>query len=593
MKKYFIACILMLLTALSSQAQRDFIVNNPTLSDKPGMFPGGTETITFDFFLSGGFSFDFSSDDLSNDYGTMIISFGKLDASGIQPTGTGAALFNWVYTSGTNSWVGTTKDVTMNPSPPDLKYKITFSNVPITEAADKSVPNLGYHVTWTDPGNAPVLDATNNDTERFTYTVVPISGNVWNDKDGNAANNSEANIISGVWANLVNPLTNAVVQSVQVDGSGNYTLGGDPNTNYKVILTNSLQSKGASLTTSSLPVNYVNTGVNLGGTASTTNQTGKITINTGTVGLANQNFGIEQLPESDNKNVYVPVGLGIGTTRVLDGRPYGTNSYSFPPLSGSDPEDGTLGSGKSVKITTLPNNATLTYNGNPVIQGDVITGYDPSLLSFTVTGGGSSIVFKYAFQDAAGKVDATPADYTITFPYVLPVSLTFTAQGDNGDAKLDWITSSEQNNAGFAVEHSLDGLIWNQLGFVNSKALNGNSAKEIGYQYIDRGISNGSHYYRLKQTDLNGAFAYSNVGRVDNSLLSAALKVYPNPTSSYVYIEYNGALKTPLRIIDVNGRIVKTLLTTSAKTKVETKELAPGTYIVSIDGKTSKFTVIR
>lgn len=190
--------------------------------------------------------------------------------------------------------------------------------------------------------------------------------------------------------------------------------------------------------------------------------------------------------------------------------------------------------------------------------------------------------------------DDVSTSFTYTLKYPLPVTLSsFTAKENNGDALLDWITSSEQNNAGYGVEHSLDGTNWNQLAFVNSKALNGNSNNKLNYQYIDRDLTTGTHYYRLKQTDLDGTFGYSNVAKVDNSSLNTALKVYPNPTSSYIYVEYSGAVKTPIRILDANGRVVKTLLTTSAKTKVETNEFATGTYIISIDGKTSKFTVIR
>ena len=35
-----------------------------------------------------------------------------------------------------------------------------------------------------------------------------------------------------------------------------------------------------------------------------------------------------------------------------------------PTLSGSDPEDGTLGAGNTFKITSLPTNGTLYYNDN-------------------------------------------------------------------------------------------------------------------------------------------------------------------------------------------------------------------------------------
>ncbi|MBK7589384.1 MAG: hypothetical protein IPI22_14150 [Bacteroidetes bacterium] len=41
--------------------------------------------------------------------------------------------------------------------------------------------------------------------------------------------------------------------------------------------------------------------------------------------------------------------------------------------------------------------------------------------------------------------------------------------------KLSWITSSEQNNAYFNLQHSTDGISFSTIAKVSSKAPNGNS----------------------------------------------------------------------------------------------------------------------
>ena len=67
-------------------------------------------------------------------------------------------------------------------------------------------------------------------------------------------------------------------------------------------------------------------------------------------------------------------------------------------------------------IETLPGNATLYYNGTPVTPGQVIAHYDPTKLTLDPTfDTAGTVTFTFAFEDAAGKVDPTPATATLTF----------------------------------------------------------------------------------------------------------------------------------------------------------------------------------
>ncbi|MES2777316.1 MAG: hypothetical protein V4722_24270, partial [Bacteroidota bacterium] len=129
--------------------------------------------------------------------------------------------------------------------------------------------------------------------------AISIDGNVFNDVNGNAVKDgAEPFITNGsVWANLVDPATNDVIQSVQVQPGGTYTFPGvSQSTVYKIILSSSSQAGNLNLTTATLPAGFVHTGVNLGGTANTSNQTGIISFTTGSVNITNQNFAIEQPP---------------------------------------------------------------------------------------------------------------------------------------------------------------------------------------------------------------------------------------------------------------------------------------------------------
>ncbi len=183
--KKILTVILTTLLLQSGLIAQDFVLNNPVMTPNPGVFPGGTETVTFDFYV-GGSPFNFSNDPLSNDYATITFSFTKLNPTVSTPSGTGAALFNWVLTNnlGTGAglvytWTGTTKAVLMNQTPSALKYKITFSNIPIRLPATQAQSDVRVAGQFTDPGNAPTGFDGNNSAFIATYTteggILPIS----------------------------------------------------------------------------------------------------------------------------------------------------------------------------------------------------------------------------------------------------------------------------------------------------------------------------------------------------------------------------------------------------------------------------------
>lgn len=83
----------------------------------------------------------------------------------------------------------------------------------------------------------------------------------------------------------------------------------------------------------------------------------------------------------------------------------------------------------------------------------------------------------------------------------LPVELSqFNAVCHDGQSVLTWQTSSERDNAGFAIEKSNNGSLWSYIGFING---NGNSNTLQRYSFIDPKPFSLS-FYRLLQKDING-----------------------------------------------------------------------------------------
>ena len=181
--------------------------------------------------------------------------------------------------------------------------------------------------------------------------------------------------------------------------------------------------------------------------------------------------------------------------------------------------------------------------------------------------------------------------YAVTYGSApLPVRwLHFEAQANGKDARLSWSTATEQNNKGFVIERSGDARQWTNIGFVNSKAEGGNSNGPLHYESVDAGLASGTHYYRLKQVDHDGAFSYSDVRTV--IIGKGALSLYPNPATDIVTVSgLEGSAQ--VEVYDVTGRQMMSLILTPGAYTINMKQLIEGIYevvILDADGATSTF----
>ena len=101
-----------------------------------------------------------------------------------------------------------------------------------------------------------------------------------------------------------------------------------------------------------------------------------------------------------------------------------------------------------------------------------------------------------------------------TTPLALPIELLdFNGSSKNGYNSLYWSTASETNNDYFSVEKTLDGNNYSIVGVVNGA---GNSQILNNYELKDFSVEKVINYYRLKQTDINGNYSYSDIISIDN-----------------------------------------------------------------------------
>ncbi|MBF9253901.1 T9SS type A sorting domain-containing protein [Pontibacter sp. 172403-2] len=158
------------------------------------------------------------------------------------------------------------------------------------------------------------------------------------------------------------------------------------------------------------------------------------------------------------------------------------------------------------------------------------------------------------------NLSATTGAYTIESELiVLPVEIIYLQASKQGsNVVLEWATAQEENNKGFFVEMSTDGLSYTSLGFVESK--NGNAAVEQLYTFTDRERGKqGTRYYRLRQVDVDGTTAYFGPKTVNFGAAANRVQVYPNPFSSEINLDIEAA-RAGTVIVTVTNALGRQLL---------------------------------
>ncbi len=144
---------------------------------------------------------------------------------------------------------------------------------------------------------------------------------------------------------------------------------------------------------------------------------------------------------------------------------------------------------------------------------------------------------------------------------LLPVDLvSFEAISFDDNVLLEWQTASENNNAGFQIERQLNSGPFNNMAFVEGA---GTTLSTQNYRHTLENLSPGDYGFRLKQTDFDGTFEYSDV--VHLTLLPQSYKIaqnYPNPFNPQTRISFHLPVNADvsLEVFDMLGRRISVLV---------------------------------
>ncbi|WAC13751.1 T9SS type A sorting domain-containing protein [Dyadobacter pollutisoli] len=198
-------------------------------------------------------------------------------------------------------------------------------------------------------------------------------------------------------------------------------------------------------------------------------------------------------------------------------------------------------------------------------------------------------IYGAASQSTVGNLSVNWVIGTLTPTSLsaLPVRLiSFKGQlTSSGNAELEWKTTQEVNNKGFEIQKSVDGKVFDAIGWVDG----GNQESEKIYRFTDAKLITTS-YYRLKQIDFDEKFTLSRIVSVvpENESLDRFV-AFPNPSpDGKVEVKLPERIST-MELVDITGKVI------IAKQNPATKQIITlpktGLFFLRIQGIVGEKTI--
>jgi len=179
----------------------------------------------------------------------------------------------------------------------------------------------------------------------------------------------------------------------------------------------------------------------------------------------------------------------------------------------------------------------------------------------------------------------TKANFTATLNgSALPLTLSrFTGEFFNGKNQLHIDILQAVNVKTINIEKSADGVHFNEIGtlpFTSSNLL-GN------HDYVDARPFTGNNYYRLRVTDNDGSFDYSNIILLKKDA-KRFVYIYPNPVKDLLTISITSvdAAKYNCFVYDVSGKLLASVIRNVAEgtqiINLPFNQIARGVYVVKV-----------
>jgi len=251
-------------------------------------------------------------------------------------------------------------------------------------------------------------------------------------------------------------------------------------------------------------------------------------------------------------------------------------------------------------LATLGGDFNITHNTNLVEIGDLSPTMQPSAMLRVALNSNLSDCAVQVFCDhisnnggveivGNGQGCSSALEIENSCASTLPVELSgFYAEVRDRGVLLTWQTLIENNNEGFEIQRSDDGLGWEAIGW---EAGQGDSEIAQKYTFTDSRPILGKSYYRLAQSDFDGKIEYSQIVMV--SFFRDVVSVYPNPVSDVLKITVVDDMPIETVIVyNTSGKEV--MRETGITDNLNVSRLHKGTYIIAIqvNGETTRQKIV-
>lgn len=314
-----------------------------------------------------------------------------------------------------------------------------------------------------------------------------------------------------------------------------------------------------------------------------------------------------------NKTTSTGTFINGGVPFTNNGTLKGIGTFSLDNLSVTNP--GTIAPGNSPGILTMSPSGIFGQTGTisiEVVDGSGAgTGHDrldftagtTDLTSATLTvteALGNAPLQAYTVLTTAGTFTTPfatvnmPSGYIIAYnaasivvtklSFPLPaVWGDFTATAKNNTVALKWTTLQEHNTSHFIIEYSTDGRKFSAL---TTLPAGRSSSSAANYSFIHSAPGlNTNNVYRIRLIDLDGKTDFSAVRSVRFTKGSVvAVQASPNPAKDNLQISVQEN-NISVRIIDLNGRLLRTLHLVKGVHNVNISDLPSGIYQLMISQK--------
>ena len=164
---------------------------------------------------------------------------------------------------------------------------------------------------------------------------------------------------------------------------------------------------------------------------------------------------------------------------------------------------------------------------------------------------------------------------------LLPIELTYFQAGPEDEkVVLNWQTATELSNDYFVVERSEDGRNFIPIAYQKGA---GNSTINNTYTTTDFEPLKGISYYRLKQTDFDGLYSYSNIETVEFKE-DVDFDVFPNPTNNgLVTVKKGKAENASFTLIDDLGRGIMNVTVDKPIYTIDLNAFGKGIYFLLLN----------